>query len=136
MTFAGIDDRAHGRKQVASPVGAKPVGDLPKDGTHADGLFAGVIRGGNGAILQKEEQVVLDLGIAFLQPAAVGVGGLERERAVDTPLQITPVLIEGGGREGITTLVNGKELIREEATEVAPDQKIAICNFTIRIQPK
>jgi hypothetical protein len=34
------------------------------------------------------------------------------------------------------TLVNGKELIREEATEVAPDQKIAICNFTIRIQPK
>jgi FHA domain-containing protein len=34
------------------------------------------------------------------------------------------------------TLVNGKELIREEPTEVAPDQKIAICNFTIRIQPK
>ena len=34
------------------------------------------------------------------------------------------------------TLVNGKELIREEATEVAPDQRIAICNFTIRIQPK
>jgi hypothetical protein len=34
------------------------------------------------------------------------------------------------------TLVNGKELIREEATEIAPDQRIAICNFTIRIQPK
>jgi hypothetical protein len=34
------------------------------------------------------------------------------------------------------TLVNGKELTREEPTEVAPDQKIAICNFTIRIQPK
>ena len=34
------------------------------------------------------------------------------------------------------TIVNGKELIREEATEVGPDQKIAICNFTIRIQPK
>jgi hypothetical protein len=34
------------------------------------------------------------------------------------------------------TLVNGKELIREEPTEIAPDQKIAICNFTIRIQPK
>src|ERR1700752_4943506 len=108
MTSAGIYNRAHGRKQVASPVGAKPVGDLPKDGTHADGLFAGVIRGGNGAILQKEEQVVLDLGIAFLQPAAVGVGGLEREIAVDTPLQITPVLIQGGGREGVTTLVDGK----------------------------
>jgi hypothetical protein len=34
------------------------------------------------------------------------------------------------------TLVNGRELPREEATEVAPDQKIAICNFVIRIQPK
>jgi pSer/pThr/pTyr-binding forkhead associated (FHA) protein len=34
------------------------------------------------------------------------------------------------------TLVNGKELMREEPTEVAPDQKIAICNFTLRIQPR
>jgi FHA domain-containing protein len=34
------------------------------------------------------------------------------------------------------TVVNGKELTREEPTEVAPDQKIAICNFVIRIQPK
>ena len=33
------------------------------------------------------------------------------------------------------TLVNGRELPREEPTEVAPDQKIAICNFIIRIQP-
>ena len=34
------------------------------------------------------------------------------------------------------TLVNGKELTREEPTEVMPDQKIAICNFVLRIQPK
>jgi hypothetical protein len=34
------------------------------------------------------------------------------------------------------TLVNGREIIREEPTEVAPDQKIAICNFVIRIQPR
>ena len=34
------------------------------------------------------------------------------------------------------TLVNGREISREEPTEVAPDQKIAICNFVIRIQPK
>ncbi len=34
------------------------------------------------------------------------------------------------------TLVNGRELPREEATEVSPDQKIAICNFVIRIQPR
>ena len=29
------------------------------------------------------------------------------------------------------TLVNGRELSREEPTEVAPDQKIAICNFVL-----
>jgi hypothetical protein len=34
------------------------------------------------------------------------------------------------------TLVNGRELTREEPTEVSPDQKIAICNFVLRIQPK
>ena len=34
------------------------------------------------------------------------------------------------------TIVNGKEITREEPTEITPDQKIAICNFTIRIQPR
>jgi hypothetical protein len=34
------------------------------------------------------------------------------------------------------TLVNGRELIRDERTEVIPDQKIAICNFVLRIQPR
>jgi hypothetical protein len=34
------------------------------------------------------------------------------------------------------TVVNGRELPREEPTEVAPDQKIAICNFVLRIQPR
>jgi len=34
------------------------------------------------------------------------------------------------------TLVGGRELSREEATEIAPDQKIGICNFILRIQPR
>nr|ART38430.1 G370 [uncultured bacterium] len=34
------------------------------------------------------------------------------------------------------TLVAGRELPREQRTEVLPDQKIAICNFVLRIQPK
>ena len=33
------------------------------------------------------------------------------------------------------TLVNGRELPREESTEVAPDAKIEICSYTLRIQP-
>ena len=34
------------------------------------------------------------------------------------------------------TVVNGRELAREEPTEILPDQKISICNFVLRIQPK
>jgi hypothetical protein len=34
------------------------------------------------------------------------------------------------------TVVNGRELVREEPTEILPDQKISICNFVLRIQPK
>ncbi len=33
-------------------------------------------------------------------------------------------------------LLNGREIPKEERTEVLPDQKIAICNFVLRIQPK
>jgi len=33
-------------------------------------------------------------------------------------------------------LLNGREIPKEERTEVMPDQKIAICNFVLRIQPK
>jgi hypothetical protein len=36
------------------------------------------------------------------------VGGLECSTAGDTPRQITPVLIQGGSRSGVTTLVDGK----------------------------
>ena len=34
------------------------------------------------------------------------------------------------------TLVNGRELSRDQASEVFADQKISICNFVIRIQPR
>ena len=34
--------------------------------------------------------------------------GWRAKHAVDTPLEITPVLIQRGGRQGVTALVNGK----------------------------
>ncbi len=34
------------------------------------------------------------------------------------------------------TVVGGHELPREEGTEIAPDDKIEICSYTLRIQPK
>ena len=76
MAFARIDDRANSRKQVAPPVGAKPIRDLPEHGAHANGLLAGVVRRGNGGVIQQQEQVIANLGIAFLQAFPMGVGGL------------------------------------------------------------
>ncbi|HEX8175204.1 MAG TPA: FHA domain-containing protein [Pyrinomonadaceae bacterium] len=35
-----------------------------------------------------------------------------------------------------STIVNGHELPRDTATQVAPDEKIDICGFSLRIQPK
>ncbi len=108
MALASIHDRAHRGKHVTSPDGAKSIGDLPKDRAHADRLFASVIGGGNGGIFQKEAQVVLDLGIAFLQPSAVEVGRRARSTAVDTPAEIAPVLIQGRGGQGVSAFVDGK----------------------------
>ena len=34
------------------------------------------------------------------------------------------------------TLVAGRELPREERTQVQPDEKIQICSYVLRIQPK
>lgn len=52
--------------------------------------------------------MVLNRGIACLQPLAMGVGGLERYTAVDTVPQITPALIQGRGSERVAPLVDGK----------------------------
>jgi hypothetical protein len=52
--------------------------------------------------------VVLALGIAFLQASAMGIGGLAGETAVHTPLEITAVLIQRRGGQGVTAFVNGK----------------------------
>jgi hypothetical protein len=34
------------------------------------------------------------------------------------------------------TLISGREIDREQRTQVQPDEKIGICSFTLRIQPK
>src|SRR5215813_10076848 len=61
--------------------------------------------GGHGASLPKAAPVGRELGIAFLQASALGMGGLAGETAGHTPLQITPVLLPGRGGQGDTALV-------------------------------
>jgi hypothetical protein len=80
----------------------------------------------------------------------ITIGRGSKSVAVDLPLKGDPeisrvhatLIFDDQSRFWITskgrnpTLVSGKELPREERTLVQPDEKIGICSFTLRIQPK
>ncbi len=80
----------------------------------------------------------------------ITIGRGSRTITVDLPLKGDPEVSrvhavltrENDGRYWLVpkgrnpTLVGGREIPREERAEVVPDQKIAICNFVLRIQPK
>jgi hypothetical protein len=80
----------------------------------------------------------------------ITIGRGSRSIAVDLPIKGDPEVSrvhaalsrDNQGRYWLVakgrnpTFVSGKELPREEPTEVAPDQKIEICNFVLRIQPR
>lgn len=80
----------------------------------------------------------------------ISIGRGSRSITVDLPLKGDPEVSrvhavltqENDGRYWIVPkgrnplLINGREIPREERTEVQPDQKIAICTFILRIQPK
>ena len=80
----------------------------------------------------------------------ITIGRGSRSITVDLPLKGDPEISrvhatltrENDGRYYLLakgrnpTIVSGRELPREERTEVQPDQKIAICNFVLRIQPQ
>ena len=80
----------------------------------------------------------------------ITIGRGSRSITVDLPLKGDPevsrvhavLTCENDGRYWIVSkgrnplLINGREIPREERTEVVADQKIAICTFIVRIQPK
>jgi pSer/pThr/pTyr-binding forkhead associated (FHA) protein len=80
----------------------------------------------------------------------ITIGRGSRSITVDLPLKGDPEISrvhavltwENDGRYWLSsrgrnpTLVGGRELPREERVEILPDQKIAICKFVLRIQPK
>lgn len=80
----------------------------------------------------------------------ITIGRGSRTVSVDLPIKGDPevsrvhatLALDGEGRYWLVakgrnpTLVNGHELPRGEPVEVAADQKIAICGFVLRIQPK
>jgi FHA domain len=80
----------------------------------------------------------------------ITIGRGSKSVTVDFPLKGDPEIsrvhatltLDDQGRFWLTpkgrnpTLVSGREVPREQRTVVQPDEKIAICSFTLRIQPK
>jgi len=80
----------------------------------------------------------------------ITIGRGSKSVEVDLPLKGDPEIsrvhctltLDDQGRFWLTpkgrnpTLVSGREVPREQRTVVQPDEKIAICSFTLRIQPK
>jgi hypothetical protein len=82
--------------------------------------------------------------------AEITIGRGSRSVSVDLPLKGDPEIsrvhatltFDDQGRYWVTpkgrnpTLVSGRELPRDQRSVVQPDEKIAICSYTLRIQPK
>jgi FHA domain/Protein of unknown function (DUF3662) len=80
----------------------------------------------------------------------VTIGRGSRSVAVDVPLKGDPeisrvhitLMFDDQGRYWLTpkgrnpTLISGREVPREQRTIIQPDEKIGICSYTLRIQPK
>jgi len=80
----------------------------------------------------------------------ITIGRGSRSVAVDLPLKGDPEIsrvhvtltFDDQGRYWLTskgrnpTLISGREVPREERTIVQPDEKIGVCSYTLRIQPK
>jgi len=88
--------------------------------------------------------------VAKITKAEITIGRGSRSVAVDLPLKGDPEIsrvhatltFDDQGRFWLTskgrnpTLISGREIPREERTMVQPDEKIGICSFTLRIQPR
>ena len=82
--------------------------------------------------------------------AEITIGRGSRSVSVDLPLKGDPEIsrvhatltFDDQGRYWVTpkgrnpTLVSGRELPRDQRSVVQPDEKISICSYTLRIQPK
>jgi predicted component of type VI protein secretion system len=80
----------------------------------------------------------------------ITIGRGSRTISVDLPLKSDPeisrvhatLMFDDQGKYWLTakgrnpTLISGREIPREQRTIVQPDEKIGICSFTLRIQPK
>jgi hypothetical protein len=129
------------------------------DGTQGDDSEEGPSESGEQTVVRPRIKVLYQVeiwrdgvreAVLPISKSEITIGRGSRSITVDLPLKGDPeisrvhaTLTRGDdGRYFLIpkgrnpTLVAGRELPREQRTEVQPDQKIAICNFVLRIQPR
>jgi hypothetical protein len=140
---------------TTAPPSASPA---PSDGEGAD-TSAGEAEGSDITVVRPRvvelysielwREGVRQTVVPITKPE-ITIGRGSKSVAVDFPLKGDPEIsrvhatltLDDQGRYWLTpkgrnpTLVSGREVPREQRTVVQPDEKIAICSFTLRIQPK
>lgn len=132
----------------APPEAGEPVeGDTVSEGTEGEQT---VVRPRHTVLYQIEvwQNGVRESVIPVIKNE-ITIGRGSRSITVDLPIKGDPEVSrvhatltrDVGGRYWLVakgrnpTMINGQEIPRGENVEVAPDQKIGICNFVLRIQP-
>jgi hypothetical protein len=138
--------------------GATPAGTGPTEG-EADTATPADTEGGDITVVRPRvvELYAIELwregvrqSVVPITKAEITIGRGSRSVAVDLPLKGDPEIsrvhatltFDDQGRYWLTskgrnpTLVSGREIQRDQRTIVQPDEKIVVCSYTLRIQPK
>jgi hypothetical protein len=146
------------RPATAASAGASPTAAAGEDGTEADDTGTGNLE---SEVTMVRPRVVELYSIELwregvrqsvepITKAEITIGRGSRSVSVDLPLKGDPEIsrvhatltFDDQGRYWVTpkgrnpTLVSGRELPRDQRSVVQPDEKITICSYTLRIQPK
>ena len=146
------------RPATAASAGASPTAAASEGGTDADDTGTGNLEGEVTVVRPRVVELYsIELwregvrqSVEPITKAEITIGRGSRSVSVDLPLKGDPEIsrvhatltFDDQGRYWVTpkgrnpTLASGRELPRDQRTMVQPDEKITICSYTLRIQPK
>ena len=146
------------RPATAASAGAPPTAAPSEGGTDADDTGTGNIESEVTVVHPRVVELYsIELwregvrqSVVPITKAEITIGRGSRSVSVDLPLKGDPEIsrvhatltFDDQGRYWVIpkgrnpTLVSGRELPREQRSVVQPDEKITICSYTLRIQPK
>jgi hypothetical protein len=150
---------AGGRTAAPAPLNLNDTIRERADGSRGDTEEGGESEQGEQTVVRPRIQTLYSIemwrdgvreAVVPITKPEITIGRGSRSITVDLPLKGDPevsrvhaVLTRANdGRYWIVSkgrnplLINGREIPREERTEVVADQKIAICTFILRIQPR